>query len=76
MAESSDPRPDGVDVDLGAIAHDMRNALATILMNVTLLKKVSASGDAARIEKHVEIIGRAAAKLQVLVEKLRTEPTE
>ena len=73
MAESSDPKPG--EPDVGAIAHDMRNALATIMMNVTLLKKASPSGDAARIDKHVEVIGRAAEKLKALVAKLGAEPT-
>jgi signal transduction histidine kinase len=61
-------------LDVGPIAHDMRNALATIMMNVTLLKRVAASGDAERIGRHVEVIGRAAEKLESLVTKLRTEP--
>ena len=73
MVDPTDPKPS--EPDVGEIAHDMRNALATIMMNVTLLKKVTASGDASRIEKHVEIIGRAAEKLQTLVVKLRPEPT-
>jgi K+-sensing histidine kinase KdpD len=73
MAEPSDDgKPN--ELDVGAIAHDMRNALATIMMNVTLLKRMSASGDAERIAKHVEVIGRAAEKLEVLVTKLRSEP--
>lgn len=72
MADPSDPKPTDVDVD--TIAHDMRNVLATIVMNVTLLKRVAASGDAARIGKHVEVLGRAAAKMETLVAMLRSEP--
>ena len=74
MVDPSAPKP--ADVDVGAVAHDMRNALATILMNLTLLKRVSATGDAERIGKHIEVIGRAAEKMQALVAKLRGETAE
>ncbi|MEO7093235.1 MAG: histidine kinase dimerization/phospho-acceptor domain-containing protein [Polyangiales bacterium] len=72
MADPTDPPPPAL--DLGALSHDMRNALATIMMNVTLLKRVAASGDADRIGKHIEVIGRAAEKMEILVAKLRPEP--
>ena len=69
----ADPPEKPDELDVGALAHDMRNALATIMMNVTLLKRLATSPDPERIAKHVEVIGRAAEKLEVLVAKLRSE---
>jgi len=72
MADPTLPLP--TEAELEAIAHDMRNALATLKMNVALLKRAATAGDGGRVDKHVELIGRAADRMQSLVVRLRPDP--
>ena len=57
---------------LGVVAHDLRNPLSTILMQASVVKRHDPESE--RIQKPMEVIGRAARRMNGLIQDLLDAP--